>query len=135
MNGVTSKRFSLDHLLACEQIVCCGSGSDHAFLSRFATRKEDGMMFDSAQTRTIDDLAGRDPNDVVEELARRRLQETSHRALRGISCRYHDGVLTLHGRLPSYYLKQVAQTSVSGVEGVRAISNCVEVIESITHVA
>ena len=39
-----------------------------------------------------------------------------------------DGVLTLRGCLPTYYLKQVAQTSVAGLEGVERIVNLIQVV-------
>ena len=39
----------------------------------------------------------------------------------------HDGVLTLEGRLPSYYLKQMLQTVLQNVDGVKQIDNRVAV--------
>jgi hypothetical protein len=36
-------------------------------------------------------------------------------------------VLTLRGRLPTYYLKQMALAAVAAVEGVRRIDDRVEV--------
>jgi hypothetical protein len=36
-------------------------------------------------------------------------------------------VIYLRGRLPSYYLKQVAQETVGGVKGVRHVVNRIEV--------
>jgi hypothetical protein len=59
---------------------------------------------------------------------RRRLQESSHRALLRIECYDHEGVVTLQGRVPSYYLKQVAQELVGRVPGVEAVSNYLEVV-------
>ena len=38
-----------------------------------------------------------------------------------------DGVLTLEGRLPSYYLKQMLQTVLKDVDGVKQIDNKVNV--------
>ena len=38
-----------------------------------------------------------------------------------------DGVLTLEGRLPSYYLKQMLQTVLRDVDGVKKIENRVAV--------
>jgi osmotically-inducible protein OsmY len=40
---------------------------------------------------------------------------------------YADGILTLRGQLPSYYLKQVLQTVLAGMQGVAQIHNRVEV--------
>jgi hypothetical protein len=44
-----------------------------------------------------------------------------------VACQYHDGVLTLGGCLPSYYLKQLAQVVVAPIEGVRLVVNEIEV--------
>jgi osmotically-inducible protein OsmY len=64
----------------------------------------------------------------VHELAERRLRGSSFLALRTIDCEYREGVLTLRGRLPTYYLKQVAQEVVAEVEGVERVSNSIEVV-------
>ncbi len=50
-----------------------------------------------------------------------------HPVLKQVSCEMDDGVLTLRGRVPSYYLKQVAQAAVSRANGVRRIENRIEV--------
>jgi osmotically-inducible protein OsmY len=65
---------------------------------------------------------------VIDHAAEERLRRSSYLALRDISCLASDGVLTLRGSLPSYYLKQVAQEIVSGVEGVRHVANQIEVL-------
>jgi osmotically-inducible protein OsmY len=44
-----------------------------------------------------------------------------------IECYDHEGVVTLRGRVPSYYLKQVAQELVGRVPGVEVVSNHLEV--------
>jgi osmotically-inducible protein OsmY len=64
----------------------------------------------------------------IEELVECRLRGSPYLALRDIGCDYHEGVLTLRGWLPTYYLKQIAQEVGAGVEGVRAIANEIEVI-------
>ncbi len=66
------------------------------------------------------------PPRVIEQ-AEGRLRRRPYRALHQVCCSYRDGVLTLRGRLPSYYLKQIAQTAVAGIEGVRRIDNQIEV--------
>lgn len=40
----------------------------------------------------------------------------------------HNGRVTLQGHLPTYYLKQVAQTVIRAVAGVRDIDNDVKVL-------
>ncbi len=64
---------------------------------------------------------------LVVESARRRLSRSCYRQIRQVICRYHEGVLFLHGHLSSYYLKQLAQEAVQGLEGVEEIVNCIEV--------
>jgi hypothetical protein len=64
----------------------------------------------------------------LREQAECRLRSNAYLALRNVCCDDQDGVLILHGCVPSYYLKQVAQTVVSQVEGVQAIVNNIAVI-------
>jgi len=63
----------------------------------------------------------------VADHVRSELQHSPYRALHNIAWEYREGVLTLRGRLPSYYLKQVAQTTVSRVAGVGRIVNEIRV--------
>ena len=60
--------------------------------------------------------------------AERELGSNSYLALRRVRCQYLSGTLTLVGRLPSYYLKQMAQTAVSHLDGVARIDNRIEVL-------
>jgi osmotically-inducible protein OsmY len=64
----------------------------------------------------------------IKESAVARLQSSGYFALRDVGCAYKDGILTLHGCLPSYYLKQLAQMAVADVEGVTAIVNQIAVV-------
>jgi hypothetical protein len=63
----------------------------------------------------------------VEEVARIRLQLSPYRAIRRCSCSYDGEVLRLHGRVPTYHYKQLAQVAVTGLEGVRSIVNEIQV--------
>jgi osmotically-inducible protein OsmY len=64
----------------------------------------------------------------VGELAESRLRSNAYLALKNVSCTYDRGVLTLAGWLPTYYLKQLAQEVVAGVDGVEKVVNQVEVV-------
>lgn len=64
----------------------------------------------------------------VKELAERQMHDTPFLDLRQISCDYHEGVLVLRGRLPSYYLKQMAQELVIHLDGIDNIENRIQVI-------
>ncbi|NBO90767.1 MAG: BON domain-containing protein [Planctomycetia bacterium] len=64
----------------------------------------------------------------VVEGAENRLRSNSYLALKNVSCEFREGVLTLRGYLPSYYLKQMAQAAVARIEGVDRVVNEIEVI-------
>jgi osmotically-inducible protein OsmY len=66
--------------------------------------------------------------EVVEAQAQALLRASNYLAIRHVSCEFHEGVLTLRGSVPSYYLKQVAQSVViSRLKGVAIINNRLEV--------
>jgi osmotically-inducible protein OsmY len=64
------------------------------------------------------------------DLAERALRNSPYLALRNVACECQDGVLTLRGCLPTYYLKQVAQAVVARVEGVRQVINDIDVVRT-----
>ena len=69
----------------------------------------------------------------VELLARRRLADqvrVSLSAFNQVTCSYSQGILTLEGRLSSFYLKQVLQTLLRDLDGVTRIDNRVDVVSS-----
>ena len=49
---------------------------------------------------------------------------------RQIQCDFDDGVLTLRGSVPTFYLKQVLQTRVMDLPNVAEIHNDVDVVSS-----
>jgi osmotically-inducible protein OsmY len=64
----------------------------------------------------------------VAHEATERLWRSGYLALREVSCAASDGVVWLHGCLPSYYLKQVAQEIAAGVTGAKHVINRIEVL-------
>jgi osmotically-inducible protein OsmY len=64
---------------------------------------------------------------VVEE-AKRRIVHQPHLAVQRIWCEFDGGTLILRGHVPSFYHKQLAQTAVARMEGVRQVVNQIEVI-------
>ncbi len=50
-----------------------------------------------------------------------------HAALLNVQCTVRDGVLIIHGRVPTFYAKQMAQSLARKVDGVQHIDNRVEV--------
>lgn len=64
-----------------------------------------------------------DTGATAEDFFQARFQRSPYLPLRQITCCFRDGVLSLRGRVPTYYLKQLAQTIGSSLEGVRQVSN------------
>lgn len=56
-----------------------------------------------------------------------RLSASPYRELRNIRCDYHDGVLTLRGRLPLFFHKQLAQQACAGFGNEVRIEDQIEV--------
>jgi hypothetical protein len=55
------------------------------------------------------------------------LHSSSYTTLRRLRCEVTDAVVIVHGILPSYYLKQVAQSIVLRLNGIEGVMNLVEV--------
>jgi osmotically-inducible protein OsmY len=72
-------------------------------------------------------IASVDERSMVVRIAQRRLRRSPYHAIRAITCEFHEGVLTLRGRVPSYYLKQVVQELIRTVDRVSEINNRVGV--------
>ncbi|MEN6459283.1 MAG: BON domain-containing protein [Thermoguttaceae bacterium] len=66
----------------------------------------------------------------ITDIAQAALRQSAYFELRQVTCDFRAGVLTLRGRLPSYHLKQLAQTAVAEVPGVVEVDNRVEVTGS-----
>jgi hypothetical protein len=61
------------------------------------------------------------------ESAARILSQSSYDEIRCLECGFCDGVLTISGQLPRYYLQQVVLTALRDIEGVDRIDNRIEV--------
>jgi hypothetical protein len=70
------------------------------------------------------------PSGVVQQRAAQALRHSAYAPLTTLRCEFHDGVLTVRGQLPSFHLKQVAQTVLCDVEGVGMIDNRVDVVDA-----
>lgn len=64
----------------------------------------------------------------VERAARKLLTATGYRKLKRIDCLYRDGEMTLRGKVPSYYHKQLAQECIRNAPHVARIVNQLEVV-------
>jgi osmotically-inducible protein OsmY len=83
---------------------------------------------DLSRPRTDLTEAARPTQQAVAEGAEHRLRCNAYLALKNVSCEFREGVLTLRGCLPTYYLKQMAQTEVARVAGVQRVVNEIEVV-------
>ena len=63
-------------------------------------------------------------------LVREILSTTGYAQLRHLQIYCHSGRVTLQGSVPTYYLKQVAQTAVRRLVGIRGLDNDVKVVNS-----
>jgi len=64
---------------------------------------------------------------MVENRIRIRYQQSPHLPLRHIICLLRERILILRGRVPTYYLKQLAQSIGSSFDGVDQIINELQV--------
>lgn len=77
------------------------------------------------------DRHGRRSSLEIAQAARKRLRRSPYPPLQRLSCECDDrGFLFLRGRLPSFYLKQLAQQAVLDLQGVTQIVNQTEVVPS-----
>jgi osmotically-inducible protein OsmY len=65
----------------------------------------------------------------IAEQAERCLQSSSYPSHRALRCSFRNGVLTLRGRVSSYYLRQMACALVANLEGVDQVVDRMEVVE------
>ena len=69
-------------------------------------------------------------SQVVVEV-RNKLQSSSHRFQDHVFCEFDGGVLRMTGRLPSFYLKQLAQSLAERVAGIEHIDNRIDVMNPV----
>jgi osmotically-inducible protein OsmY len=67
------------------------------------------------------------PSDPAN-LAQAKLKASPYLALRTLTCDSHEGVLAVRGQVPTFFLKQMAQSAVRDVPGVEEINNQVLVV-------
>jgi len=69
------------------------------------------------------------PQPPLATIAEQALRSHPHRgAFKQVRCLCRAGVLMLRGRVSSYFLKQVAQSAVSQIDGVKRVINRIEVV-------
>ena len=81
-----------------------------------------------AARRTALLLQQRQEHFGLAERVERALRATGYGPLRGVEVTVHARYVILGGRVPSYYLKQVAQTTALAVPGVRHLRDDLDVV-------
>jgi osmotically-inducible protein OsmY len=66
--------------------------------------------------------------DKVADAAKQQLRAHTHLSMQRIWCEFEEGRLLLQGQVPSFYLKQLAQTAVAKLDGVCQVVNEIEVV-------
>jgi hypothetical protein len=72
---------------------------------------------------------GANPTPAVAVRAEEVLQQSTYPALWTVRCQQTDGALVLRGRVPLFYLKQLAQVLVAKALGGGQILNEIEVVD------
>lgn len=63
----------------------------------------------------------------IEQDVKTALQQSGYPAVRHIEYQLDGEELTLIGKVPTFYMKQVANTTVAKIEGVAVVYNLLEV--------
>jgi osmotically-inducible protein OsmY len=91
-------------------------------------RKVEKVRSPAAPQRKKESLA-EDPDDAIAITATQRLRSSHNMELKRILCEVCTGILTIRGRVSSYYLKQLAQELVRPLAGVNRIVNDLEIVD------
>ena len=70
------------------------------------------------------------PGGETADIAQQRLNECPYTSLRSVRCRFHEGVLTLTGIVPSFFIKQFAQECIRKSDRIEQIENRLIVLET-----
>ena len=97
-----------------------------ASLPILPTHERTAEETDAAEEATLFLRQSQEERCLAERVARA-LRATGHEPLRGIAVAVRARLVILSGRVPSYYLKQVAQTTALDVPGARLVCNDLDV--------
>ena len=81
----------------------------------------------------LEEMPGQVSQAQDEEMAREvyaRLSTCPYLPIRTLDCECRNGVVTLLGKVPTFYMKQVAQTLVRSVPELQEVNNLLEVEDS-----
>jgi len=93
------------------------------------------MRSTTQETRQTASTASKRKEQVCTDAERQASEILSHNShFRGrtktFSFRQYDDVLTVHGSVPTYYLKQLLRSLLKNVKGIRHIDDQVDVVAS-----
>lgn len=74
-----------------------------------------------------DNPVNRVDNSKVERAARLNLARMGFPQLKSVECLFHDGMMFLSGKVPSYHQKQLAQQALRDIRHISLIVNNLEV--------
>ena len=74
------------------------------------------------------DLPAQPAAGTIAQTAKQRMLDCPHLTMQRVWCEFQQGRLFLRGQVPSFYLKQLAQTAVVGLDGVGQVVNEIEVV-------
>lgn len=86
------------------------------------------MLSESNQVLPIHSPSPEANDQPVADRVRSRFEASGYLQLRRIEVYFHHGRVVLQGQLPTYFLKQMAQSLAASVEGVREVDNDVAVL-------
>jgi osmotically-inducible protein OsmY len=87
----------------------------------FTSLSSENAMIASASRPAMDD-------DTIRDGVIAALRSSGHRVLERLNCEVRNGVVALSGGVPSFYLKQMAQSAVLAHMPLAVVNNMVEVI-------
>ena len=64
----------------------------------------------------------------IEDAATEIFRASPYHQLRKIRCEFCDGIVVLHGQVPSFHMKQLAQSAVQSLEEDVEVDNRIEVL-------
>ena len=86
---------------------------------QIAPKPTDGFLSSFAEGSQID--------LVLHARIQQALKSSGYKALRNLGVTTNEGHVYLQGRVPTYYLKQVAQTKVMALDEVETLENAISV--------
>jgi len=74
-------------------------------------------------------ISSTDPIICLEDRVQNAIDHNPYLTRRQLRCEASEGHVVIHGKVRSFFQKQMAQESVRKVDGIVTIENCLEVVE------